>query len=336
MLTIGKGTKNLEMNLDLFNILKKELKIDTKNLTLIEDDNLKNKRLENFSEMIELLGQDKFNLFYQSLDDGQKNILNQNEYYNFLSSTLNYQSGAVINSGKLSYLALKSSNVDKLIADDNFVAQFPFNNIIQILSTQSILMHNSEEIDKLRAQELRPDHDIRRQEVLKNIAIASLVNENLHEKSLDILKDIPPHNFTAEDKKTVQLSIDFLSASIILASTDKKDEEAISQLDLLEKVLKVYEDKFRDPEHNIEVKIPENIKMALEEKSKFMNGVVAIHNQEKLSPKEFGGLPLLAPVLEKDSLQLVLKELILSSLEERPSAIPAHGQVDRTAVGVVR
>jgi hypothetical protein len=325
MLTIGNRTGDLDMNLGLFGIIKNYIQIDTKNLSLIENEEIKDKRLSHFREMIELLSQDKFNLFYQSLDEEQKNFLNQNEYYRFLSSTINYQSVSQINSSQSSYLALKSRNVSQLIVDDNFVAQFPFNNIIDILLFQSILMHNSQEVDAIRGlSDLTDEQDNKRQQVLKNIAIASLVNENLHEKSLDILKNIPPQNFTEEDKKIVQLSIDFLSASIILASNENKDEEAISQFNLLEKVLKVYGDKFE--EHNITLQMPENIAKALEEKKKFEIGYLPKDNKEEFSPKVFGEISPEAPNLTRDHLQLISNKVILSALKERPSAMVAQGQ----------
>lgn len=317
MLVIGNNPNSISLIIagHTFNELKK-LKIDQKNLALISDDNLKSDRIkeENCRTVIMLSNPNDYRLFYQTLDRESKDKLNQTESFQIFSKPINnlYQPDRPDQAVICSYLALKYPNVDQLIMHDNFRSDLKASSANDILLLQSVLMHNPQGVDKLRVQELRPEHDIRRQQVLKNIAIASLVNENLHEKSLDILKDIPPHNFTAEDKKTVQLSIDFLSTSIILASADKKDEEVISQFNLLEKVLKVYGDKFNTPEHNITLQMPENIAKTLEEKKKFEMGIVATQNKETLSPKGSEEVSPVAPVLDKDSLQLVLKNQFLA------------------------
>jgi hypothetical protein len=334
MLTIGSKPDPISLIVTghTFKELKK-LKIDIKNLDLISDDDLKSDRIkeENFQDVIMLSNPNDYRLFYQTLDQESKNQLNQTESFKIFNEPINnlYQPDRPDLAAKCSYLALKYPNVDQLIIHDHFRSDLNVLLARDILLLQSILMHNSQEVDAIRGlSDLTDEQDNKRQRVLKNIAIASLVNENLHEKSLDILKDIPPQNFTAEDKKIVQLSIDFLSASIILASTENKDEEAISQFNLLEKVLKFYGDKFNTPQHNIALHMPENIAKALEEKKKFEMAVLATHNKETLSPKQFGEISPVAPVLEKDSLQSISKQVILNALKEIPSVTPAQVRVN--------
>ena len=318
-----------------FNELKK-LKIDQKNLALISDDNLKSDRIkkENCRTIMMLSNPNDYRLFYQTLDRESKDKLNQAESFQIFSEPINnlYQPDRPDQAVICSYLALKYPNVDQLIMHDHFRSDLKVSSANDILLLQSVLMHNPQGIQEIRGlSDLTTEQNVKRQQVLKNIAIAFLVNENLHKKSLDILKDIPPQNFTDEDKKTVQLSIDFLSASIILASADKKDEEAISQFNLLDKALVFYRDKFSSQENNIELKIPKNIKMALEEKSKYVNGFFPKDGKETLSPKGSEEVSPVAPVLDKDHLQVISNQLILNALRERPSVAPAQGQADEPA-----
>lgn len=332
MLTIGNNKNTLDYNFDSFS----DIGVDIKNLSLKNETDKTDNRINEYATLLKVLSPDDFNTFYQILTDAQKTSLNQKNSYQRLSNSLQNLniSGQEFQSKICSILALKHQNSADLIRNPEFKSSLNIENIANILLFQSVLMHNPQGVQEIKGLSgLTSEQDDKRQQVLKKIAIASLVNENLHEKSLDILKDIPPQNFTEEDKKIIQLSIDFLSASIILASTDNKDEEAISQFNLLDKALVFYRDKFSSKEDNIELEIPKNFKMALEEKSKYVNGISPKDGKEELSPKVFGEISPVAPVLEKDSLQLVLKQLILDTLKERPSAMPAQGQANGPAGG---
>ena len=331
MLTIGNNTNvsysRFKQDFDSIS----NLGIDIKNLSLISDPSKTENRINEYAKVIRVVSSNEFSSFYQSLSEDQKSSLNQRNSYKILSNPLENLNipNKTLQSEICSFLALKHPNSIALIRNPEFKSSLNIEYIGDILLLQSILMHNSQEVDAIRGlSDLTDEQDNKRQRVLKNIAIASLVNENLHEKSLDILKDIPPENFTAEDKKIVQFSIDFLSASIILASTENKDEEAISQFNLLEKVLKFYGDKFNTPEHNITLHMPENITKALEEMKKFEIGIGATKDKETLSPKESGEISPVAPVLKKDSLQSISKQVILNALKEIPSVTPAQVRVN--------
>jgi hypothetical protein len=329
MLTIGNRA-NIPHNSIIYLInLTTNLGINIKNLSLISDPSKTENIINEHDEVIRVVSPNEFSSFYQSLSEDRKSSLNQRNSYKILSNpleNLNIPNNTLLR--KLcSFLALKHPNLIALIRNPEFKPSINIRYINDILLLQSILMHNSREVDAIRGlSDLTDEQDNKRQQVLKKIAIASLVNENLHEKSLDILKDIPPQNFTEEDKKIIQLSIDFLSASIILLSTYNKDEEAISQFNLLQKVLKVYGDKFNTPEHNITLHMPENITKALEEMKKFEMAYLPKDNKEDLLPKVSGEISPVAPNLTRDHLQSISNQVILSALKERPSAMLAQGR----------
>ena len=334
MLTIGNRANTPHDSISYLINLTTNLGIDIKKLSLISDPSKTENRINEYAKVIRVVSSNEFSSFYQSLSENQKSLLNQRNSYQKLSEPQNNLNipNKTLQSEICSFLALKHPNSIALIRNPEFKSSLNIEYINDILLLQSILMHNSQEVDAIRGlSDLTDEQDNKRQQVLKKIAIASLVNENLHEKSLDILKDIPPQNFTEEDKKIIQLSIDFLSASIILSSTDNKDEEAISQFNLLQKVLKVYGDKFHTTEHNITLHMPENITKALEEMKKFEIGIVATRDKETLSPKESEEISPIASELKKDHLQLISNQVILNALKERPSAMVAQGQANGPA-----
>jgi hypothetical protein len=308
-----------------------------KDITDERKTDLTKKRFKYFYILSKILSPNEFNSFYCSLSEDQKTSIQDNDNYQITSNPLQSLNDPDLRSESQisSLFALKHPNLGSLIKNPEFRTDYSIFNIGSILLLQSILMHNPQGVDEIRGlSDLTPEQNNKRQQVLKKIAIASLVNENLHEKSLDILNGILPQQFTQEDKKTIQASIDFMSVKIEKSISENKNEQTVYQFNLLEKVLNFYADKFSTPEYNISLHLPENITKALEEKKKFEMGVVATQNKETLSPKEFGEISPRAPVLEKDNLQVISGQVILNTLKQRPSAIPAQGQVVGTATTI--
>jgi len=298
------------------------LGIDIKNLSLISDSSKTENRINEYARVLKVLSLEEFDSFHTSLTDSQKSSLDSRGSFSTLSNpsqNLNIPNQRLqLQSEICSFLALKHPNSIALIRNPEFKSSLNIENISDILLLQSVLMHNPQGVDEIRGiSDLTSEQNDKRQQALKKIAIASLTNENLHEKSLDILNGILPQQFDADDKKTIQTSIDFLTASIKSAISSGNNKEVISQFNFLSKVLKVYGEKFDTTEHNITLILPENITKTLEEKKKFDESVrTTIRDKETLSPVMFGEISLVAPVLNKDNLIVISNQLILTTLKE--------------------
>jgi hypothetical protein len=332
MLTIGNNKNTLDYNFDSFS----DIGVDIKNLSLINDPSKTETRVHQYSILLNALSPNEFNLFHDNLSSEQKDFLNKRRSYKVMSNPLqNLDIPKQESQSKFCcIIALKHPNLARLIRDDNFKSDYKINFIYDIALLQSILMHNSQEVDEIRGiTDLTPEQNEKRQQALKKIAIASLANEKLHEKSSEMLSGILPQEFNADDKNTIQTSINFLTASIKSEISSGNNEEAISQFNFLLKVLKVYGEKFNATEHNITLLLPENITKAMEEKKKFDTSIVITEDKETLSPKEFGEISPVAPILKKDNLGVISNQVILNALKERPSAMPAQGQANGPAGG---
>lgn len=320
MLTIGNNA-NVS-----YSIFKQDfdsisnLGIDIKNLSLISDSSKTENRINEYARVLKVLSLEEFDSFHTSLTDSQKSSLDSRGSFSILSNpsqNLNIPNQR-LQSEICSFLALKHPNSIALIRNPEFKSSLNIENISDILLLQSVLMHNPQGVDEIREiSDLTSEQNDKRQQALKKIAIASLTNENLHEKSLDILNGILPQQFDADDKKTIQTSIDFLTASIKSAISSENNKEVISQFNFLSKVLKVYGEKFNTTEHNITLILPENITKTLEEKKKFDESVgTTIRDEETLSPVMFGEISPVAPILNKDNLIEISNQLILTTLKE--------------------
>lgn len=167
---------------------------------------------------------------------------------------------------------LRKPEIKDLVDRQNFAFDDGNNDIFDRLMFQCILMNNSDKIDELIA--LNPVNGSQahsnREIILKNIAIASLFNHKLFDKSLEILNNIPVESYTDQDKKHIQESIRIMAVKIRNYVTNGDDEKATDQFEMLIKSLKFFGDKFKSAEHELKIELPKDFAEAIDNaKSRF-------------------------------------------------------------------
>jgi hypothetical protein len=167
---------------------------------------------------------------------------------------------------------LRKPEIKDLVDRQNFRFDDENYDIFDRLMFQCILMNNSKKIDELIA--LNPVNGSQahsnREIILKNIAIASLFNHELFDKSLEILNNIPVESYTDQDKKHIQESIEIMAVKIRNYVKNGDDVKATDQFEMLLKSLKLFGDKFKSAEHELKIELPKDFAEAIDNvKSKF-------------------------------------------------------------------
>lgn len=261
--------------------------IDADRLVLIktEDETARKLRIENLYFISQFLDHADFAEFSKTLNGNEikelARISNDSEHHLNPSASFEDNPNASHNAIK------KANNIDEIrtiIAKENFTSKCDLNDY-DIILMQSILLHNPARFDELLTLAFDSTQDSKKtQEVVKNIAIASLINPILHDKAKDALKPFTPHQFNDFDKNHIQQSLLFLCARIQLFIKNNQDDEALKQFDLLKENLRFYGEKL-----DLKIQLPENIIEALEtSKSRFdLLAVKTKPHQSKIGTSDF-------------------------------------------------
>ena len=291
-------TLSLRQNEDLVNdaniIVKNtvdELGINLDQLTLdppsIEKPDLTEKRLFNYATLVRILNHEEFNSFYENLGVTQKEGLqSKNSYEKFINPRNNL---TIFNQDKqeeiCSYLAIKKAQnpqeIHELIIDPNFLKSKlikckPYDLVL----LQSLLMHNPQGIEALKdLVDLTAEQDEKKNTILKNVAISSLINPNLHDKAKQIFDKFDLAEFNDQNKESITNSLTFLSAQIEKSIAENQDDKLLKQFDIFVKALQIYGNKL-----DLTIEIPENIMDAIKARTNLELALPNKMSDQKASP----------------------------------------------------
>jgi len=309
------------------------LKIDLDKLVLIDPQraDLKSNRIDSYGAIIRILSSDNFETFLSDLSPTQKQELNdKNSFKRFSDPKNNF----VINISSsrqhpqeemCSYLAIRNENnsdrIRELITDPNFLtSSSAINQGYNFLALQSLLMHNKVGIDELRViGSLTDEQDEKKNIVLKNVAIASLINPNLHDQAQEILGGFQSSQFNDQDKESIKNSFKLLTAQIEKSISENQDEKLLKQFDILVKNLQIYGEKL-----DITIEVPNKIMDAIKIKK---NADLALLEPAKFPLKE-GSNELAAEVLFGDNQKDIINLSVLKTLKE-------GARIERASASVV-
>ena len=292
------------------NILNSML-IDPNKLVLIEtkDATIKRLRVENLYFISQFLDHKDFAEFSKTLNGNEINelarISNDSQHHLNPSASFKDNPNASHNAIK------KANNIDEIraiITEENFTSKCDLNDY-DIILMQSILLHNPERFDELLTIAFESKQDSKKiQEVVKNIAIASLINPISHNKAKDALMLFTPDQFSDFDKNHIQESLLFLCAGIQIFIENNQDDEALKEFDILKENLRFYGEKL-----DLKIQLSENINEALEaSKSRFdLLAVKTKPDQSKIATSDF-------PIIfgGEDTMIKIDKIIILETLKK--------------------
>jgi hypothetical protein len=320
-----------------------DLEVDLDRLILVNtsvNHDLTQKRIEDCSVLIRILGDDEFKAFYSQLDDSQKQkLLNLEPEIERTSNGIssierlsNPENNLNIDDQKLqeelcSYLAIKKAKtpeeIRKLITNPDFLKSVSFKiNELEYTIFQSFLMHNPEGIEALKnLTNLTPEQDEKKNVILKNVVISSLINPNLQDKAKEIL-NLEVVEFDDRDRQGIKNSLTFLSVQIKKSIAENQDDKLLKQFDVLAKALEFYGNKL-----DIAIELPVNILEATEEKLKLE---LALPDSSKKYIKEISEPNNLAKdVLSGDNRKKIIELSVLSTLVKGSSASPLSNSSSR-------
>jgi hypothetical protein len=298
------------------------LMIDIDKLDLInsqENSLTQHNRVMFYGVLVMLLNNDKFKNFFNDLDSLEKTQLQQDPSFPiFFDSNNNYvknisPSTTPFEEEYFSYLAIRNENnsdrIRELITDPNFLtSSSAINEVYNFLALQSLLMHNKLGIDELRViGSLTGEQDEKKNIVLKNVAIASLVNPNLHDQAQEILSGFQSSQFNDQDKESIKNSFKLLAAQIEKSISENQDEKLLKQFDILVKNLQIYGEKF-----DITIEVPNKIMDAIKIKQ---NADLALLDPVRFPLKEESNKAG-AEVLFGDNQKDIINLSVLKTLKE--------------------
>lgn len=300
------------------------LKIDLDKLDLIDPQSeaervdLNKIRVREFVYLLTILNSDKFNNFFTDLSPQNKiELQNRNSYKIFSDPKNNLiistPARQIIQEERCSYLAIRNENqsdgIRQLITDNNFLTNpSSLNSYLDFLTVQSLLMHNGEGIVGLQAIEgLTSEQDEKKNIVLRNVAIASLINPNLHDQAKEILDGFQSTQFNDQDKESIKNSFKLLAIQIEKSISENQDEKLLKQFDILVKNLQIYGEKL-----DITIEVPNKIMDAIKIKQ---NADLALLDPAKFPLKE-GSSELVAGVLLGDNQKDIINLSVLKTLKE--------------------
>jgi hypothetical protein len=359
---IHSKIKDLDENNKRIFISLLELGIDLDNVSLIEDikitesrvagNKMTEERLINLFFLFRLLSKEKYSAFLTNLDPSQRYYqIYENDMYGnrdeieILSNPLSNLVHSKL-SGSCYYKALQTSDCEFLIMNKKFdisylTSSYPHFKISDILILQSTLMLNPSVISRLKSiddKDLTPEQNIGRLEVIKNITISSLVNEKLHKKALDFLKEIPFESFTEQDFTLIQLSVDFLALRMQKSIADGNDEQAHNQIELLFKTLTFWNEKIYQENKEFSIRLPSSLEYALKD---ILENIIDINFSNQIP------LDILEKILENGTRLEIgfIKEInkIAEEINQRPIdilekissiGIPLHSLIEIAPIGI--
>jgi hypothetical protein len=307
-------------NINLIQI--ENLKIDIDKLDLInsqKNPDTQYNRLMFCGVLVLLLSNDKFKNFFNDLDSGEKTQLQQDAYFPiFFDANNNYvknisSSTSPFEEEYFSYLAIRNENnfdrIRELITNPDFLtSSSSIKDCFNFLTLQSLLMHNGEGIVGLQTIEgLTSEQDEKKNIVLKNVAIASLINPNLHDQAKEILDRFQSTQFNDQDKESIKNSFNFLTAQIEKSISENQDEKLLKQFDILVKNLQIYGEKL-----DITIEVPNKIMDAIKIRQ---NADLALLDPAKFPLKE-GSSELIAEVLLGDNQKDIINLSVLKTLKD--------------------
>lgn len=301
------------------------LKIDLDKLVLInpqsDDDgvDLNNNRLTNYGVIIRVLSSNDFRTFLTGLGDQKRGTLEAKGSFKRLLDPKNHFVINISSSRQpkqeqiCSYLAIRNENnsdrIRELITNPDFLtSSSAINWGIDFFTLQSLLMHNKEGIVGLQTIEgLTSEQDEKKNIVLRNVAIASLINPNLHDQAKEILNGFHSTQFDDQDKESIKNSFKFLTAQIEKSISENQDEKLLKQFDILVKNLQIYGEKL-----DITIEVPNKIMDAIKIRQ---NADQALLDPAKFPLKE-GSSELVAEVLLGDNQKDIINLSVLKTLKE--------------------
>jgi hypothetical protein len=248
-----------------------DLEVDLDRLILVNtsaNHDLTQKRIDNYGVLIRILSDDEFKTLYSQLD-----LRRSRDGISSFEKLSNPENNLNIDGGKLqeelcSYLAIKKAKtpeeIRKLITNPDFLKSASFKiDELEYAIFQSFLMHNPQGIEALKnLTDLTPEQDEKKNVILKNVVIASLINPNLQDKAKEIL-NLEVVEFDDRDRQGIKNSLTFLSVQIKKSIAENQDDKLLKQFDVLAKALEFYDNKL-----DIAIELPVNILEATEEKLK--------------------------------------------------------------------
>lgn len=360
---IHSKIKDLDENNKKLFISLLKLGIDLDNVSLIEDIEMTGSgvediemtrmRLSNMLFLFRLLSKEKYSALDTKLNPSQlyyqihhHDIYSYRDKIEILSNPLSNIGHSEL-SGSCYYKALQTSDCEFLIMNKKFdisyltSSSYPHFKISDILILQSTLMLNPSIISRLKSiddKDLTPEQNIGRLEVIKNITISSLVNEKLHKKALDFLKEIPFESFTEQDFTLIQLSVDFLALRMQKSIADGNDEQAHNQIELLFKTLTFWNEKIYQENKEFSIRLPSSLEHALKD---ILENIIDINFSNQIP------LNILEKILENGTRLEIgfIKEInkIAEEINQRPIdilekissiGIPLHSLIEIAPIGI--
>ena len=313
-----KNASDLEIDLDKLKLVNASAKHE-----------VTQKRIARYTDLIRILSDDEFEAFYSQLDDSQKEeLLNRNSIKRLREPENNLNIDGQQEQEELcSYLAIKKAKttdeIHKLITNPDFLKSTSFKiDESNYAIFQSFLMHNPQGIEALKnLTDLTPKQDKKKNVILKNVVIASLINPNLQDKAKEIL-NFEVVKFDNRDRQGIKNSLTFLSVQIKKSIAENQNDKLLKQFDVLAKALEFYGNKL-----DIAIELPVNTLEAIEEKRKLE---LALPDSSKKYIKEISEPNNLATdVLSGDNRKKIIEVSVLNTLIKGASATPLSNSSSR-------
>ena len=168
-------------------------------------------------------------------------FINLNNYVQNISS-----STSPFEEEYFSYLAIRNANnsdrIRELIINPDFLkSSSSIKDCFNFLTLQSLLMHNGEGIVGLQTIEgLTSEQDEKKNIVLKNVAIASLINTNLHDQAKEILDGFQSTQFDDQDKESIKNSFKLLAIQIEKSISENQfSSKSIQQINFSKSISRI-------------------------------------------------------------------------------------------------
>ena len=312
-----KNASDLEIDLDKLKLVNASAKHE-----------VTQKRIARYIDLIRILSYDEFEAFYSQLDDSQKEeLLNRNSFKRLREPENNLNiDGQQAQEELCSYLAIKKATpeeIRQLIINPDFLKSASYKiNESNYTIFQSFLMHNPQGIEALKnLTDLTPKQDKKKNVILKNVVIASLINPNLQDKAKEIL-NFEVVKFDNRDRQGIKNSLTSLSVQIKKSIAENQNDKLLKQFDVLAKALEFYGNKL-----DIAIELPVNTLEAIEEKRKLE---LALPDSSKKYIKEISEPNNLATdVLSGDNRKKIIEVSVLNTLIKGASATPLSNSSSR-------